>query len=335
MMIVKEFDAADLNLQCLRDWNYVLSNNNDSTIFQTPEWIELTIKWTSSSGKLIIAYMDDSPIGVFYYYSKVFKQFLKKAYTENFESPYGGPIILERADINTIDFMIKHVEKKIQLASISVTLPPLACIQPFLENKFDKLGKQTMILPLDKTEEVLFDQMHKMKRRNIRKAEKNDIEIVHEDSSALDIYHNMLAATYKRLSLKPPMPIEYYQDIFNVFGENKRIVLSMAYKDSEPIASALFLVYKGTTIFWQGASYQEYMKYGANDLIHWDIIKYSLNKNNAHYNLLHFHDDIGLELESLKRFKEGFGATCATYHVMKKESRILNVSKGIFNNATS
>ena len=318
-MILKEIDFSELKDVDYKEWNSILENSKSTTIFQTPEWIELSLRWSKARGKVILAYRDNKPVGCYFYYLKDAKYIFKKSSTGIFESPYGGPIIITEEEDQTIDLMIKKLQRKLLLSSITVIAPPFVDISPFVRNGFKNVDKETMVLKLNETEEVLFDQMHQMKRRNIRKAIKNNIQIIHKDASGLDEYHSMLVSTYKRLNLSPPQPIEYYKDVFRNLESKKRIILSIAYLDEQPIACGFFLVYNGTVIFWQGASYQEYMKFGANDLIHWNIIQFAKSSGLSYYNLLHFHDDKGVELESLKRFKEGFGARSTAYHMLVKK----------------
>lgn len=323
-MVIKEFDFSKLDENHFKDWNMILQNNNSNTVFQTPEWIRLSLKWSVSNGSLILAYNDSKPVGAYFYYKKPHKYFLSKSSTGIFESPYGGPVIIEGENDKVYDLMIQKLERKILISNITVIVPPFANVQPFLRSGFKDVVKETMVLELDKPEEELFAQMHQMKRRNIKKALKNGIQIIHKDVSGLDEYHSMLVSTYERLNLKAPRSISYYKDVFEALGPKKRILLSIAYLDDKPIASGLFLIYNSNAIFWQGASYQEFMKFGANDLIHWDMIQYCKAEELSYYNLLHFHDDQGNELESLKRFKEGFGAKSTPYHLLVKKSKFLN-----------
>lgn len=323
-MVIKEIDFSKLNENHFKDWNMILHKNNSSTIFQTPEWIRLSLKWSDANGRLILAYNDGNPVGAYFYYKKPHKYFLSKSSTGIYESPYGGPVIIEGENDKVCDLMILKLEKNILISNITVIAPPYVNIQPFLRSGFRNVVKETMVLELDKSEDELLGQMHQMKRRNIKKALKNNVKIIHKDASGLEEYHSMLVSTYERLNLKSPKSISYYKDVFKALEPKKRILLSIAYLDDKPIASGLFLISNSNAIFWQGASYQEYMKFGANDLLHWNMIQFCKSEGLSYYNLLHFHDDQGNELESLKRFKEGFGAKSTPYNLLVKKSKYLN-----------
>lgn len=66
------------------------------------------------------------------------------------------------------------------------------------------------------------------------------------------------------------------------------------------------------------------MKYASNDLIHWFIIKKANELDFKKYNMLHFHDSDGNEINSLKNYKMSFGAKLYDYYLMNKRFKIIN-----------
>jgi len=330
MIKISKIEFAKISKNKLKDWNYVLEFSNEATIFHTPEWIFFMIEKTGVKGEILIAYNNNKPVGIFPYYLKKGKFFFNKSTTGTFETPYGGPIHIKGSNKNIIIQLLKNLEKNFNIVKTTVFYPPKRNNDPFKDLNYSFKKKESMVLSLEPTEEELWSQLHKMKKRNVRKAEKNDVRIIDSDLKYISDFHCLLSDTYNRLSLRPPKEIDFYNKLFELFLPLNRIKLLIAEFNGKPIAAAIFLLYKETMIFWQGASYREFMKYGPNDLIHWSIIKFGKQHGFNSYDLLQFHDNKGDELEPLKKFKQGFGAIPQPYYSFTKEFGLNKKLKNLY-----
>lgn len=329
MIEVIKVDFVKITEKQKKDWNIVLENSNAATIFHTPEWIQMIDSYIPAKCELFIAYHNDQPVGVFPYYIKKGKMFSKKATTAAFETPYGGPIIIEDSNEDIIVELLRKQEESLVLVKSKIILPPNSDTKPYQFQKFKSFENSAIVLNLAPSEDELFSQLHKMKKRNIKKAKNNNVEIFDDANKYLQDFHLMLQDTYKRLELLPPKPIEFYQRLLEILIPLNRVRLLVAFYEGKAIASGIYLLYKKNIIFWQGAAYREYMKLGPNDLVHWDIIKYGKANGFEKYNLLHFHDNKGVELESLKKFKQGFGGVPTPYYVFNKDFKLNNKLKNL------
>ena len=329
MIKINKVEFSKISKNDIKAWNFVLENSNNATIFHTPEWIFLMVDKIGVEGEILIAYDNENPIGIFPYYLKKGKLFSKKSTTGSFETPYGGPIKINKSKENTIVELLKKQEESLVIVKSKVIVPPFTNIDSFKLQNFKFVEKGAIVLDLELSEDDLYMQLYKMKKRNIKKAIKNNIKIVSSNSNQLFEFHEMIKDTYKRLELTAPKSIDFYSKLMDSLFSLNRVKLLIAYLDDKPIASAIYLLYKNTIIFWQGAAYREYMKFGVNDLLHWEIIKYGKNNGFNNYNLLHFHDDMGNELEQLKKFKEGFGGVLTPYYSFDKEFNLNSKLKHI------
>lgn len=319
MVKIKKIEYSKISIDEKKAWNYVLDHSDQATIFHTPEWIFLMVEKIGSTGEILIAYENEKPVGIFPYYLKKGKFFLKKSTTGTFETPYGGPILTSGTNENVIIQLLQSLERNINIVKSTIFSPPNSKILPFETQNFKSNKRESMLLNLEPSEDDLLSQLQKMKKRNIKKAEKNEVEIIDADASYIPEFHKMLADTYKRIGLNPPKGIDFYERIFELLKPLNRVKLLMAKLENEPIAATISLLYKDTVIFWQGASYREFMKFGPNDLLHWSIIKHAKQNGFKYYDLLQFHDRKGIELEPLKNFKQGFGANPEPYYSFTKE----------------
>ena len=79
----------------------------------------------------------------------------------------------------------------------------------------------------------------------------------------------------------------------------------LAYKDSTPIAGALFLAWNGTLIYKYSASDPLYWRYRPNNLVLWTAIRWGCEHG---YHLMDF-GKTDLANQGLRDFKSGWGAT--------------------------
>lgn len=307
----REFNA--LSNKELEDWSLLLTHVEQASIFQTSGWVGLIVDFFDAKAEVIFSYEENELVGIFPYYIHKYKRIFSKSSTTMFETPYGGPVTLNRNRTEWIRQILNFQLKGIRLVSSKIIFPPHVLFDSQLYKNCIVKTKSTIELNINKSEEELWTGLNKMKIRNIKKAVKNGLEINEDANNNLEGYYNLLEQTYSRLGLSKPIEFKFYQKLFDDLYALKRVKLVTVLFDSKPIASAIFLLFNNTIIYWQGASSSDYMKYGPNDLIHWHIIKNGKNWGYTKYNMLHFHDAKGNEISSLKNYKMSFGSELKDY----------------------
>lgn len=238
---------------------------------------------------------------------------------------------------NQDNFYITHPDKKLKLLKINycpdprlecvyggilgekqnlnlkglwhITTLPGEDISEYLKKGFYAKERFTSILSLDKSEKELWDNLNVKTRRYTRKGIKNDIKII--KSKNIDEYYGILKETYEKAGLKL-LPKEYYEEILNKLGE-----LFLAEYDNKIIAGAILLKYEDKTYFWNGGSKIDYSHLFPNDLVHWNLIKWSKENGFKEYDLL------GLDVPSIARFKEGLGGERVKFYTLYSKSLYL------------
>jgi lipid II:glycine glycyltransferase (peptidoglycan interpeptide bridge formation enzyme) len=111
-----------------------------------------------------------------------------------------------------------------------------------------------------------------------------------------------LPAWFVRWSNARRDPLDKFRKIAELFGEACRVYV--AWVGQEPVASAVFLMYKDHAFYYRGTSIREKANpVRANDLLQCMMIQAACQAGCRYY---HLGESGGVE--SLMRFKSGFGA---------------------------
>ncbi len=145
------------------------------------------------------------------------------------------------------------------------------------DNNFIKTEKTTSLLTLVSDERDLLKNISSNLRRKINKALKTDIIIKSGGTELLDDFYKVYVQNiYKLKSLCYSK--QFLRDLLLSYNFGN-IKLFVAYKDNTPIASALLASYNRfyENIFF--ATNEEYRSLYVSDLLHWEMISFSLTAN--------------------------------------------------------
>jgi hypothetical protein len=168
-------------------------------------------------------------------------------------------------------------------------------------------------LKLNSDTEQLFSKLHPAKRRNIRKAQSQKVQIIHaQDREAVDAYYRLHCQTRKRHGV-PPQPYRFFHKIFqHVISKGQgKIVLALHQK--QVVAGSIYFHFRQKALYKFGASDMSFQHLRANDLVMWEAIKWYAAKG---YQRFCF-GRTALDNTGLRRFKSDWGA----------EERIINYYK--------
>lgn len=173
-------------------------------------------------------------------------------------------------------------------------------------------GRSSYLNVIDLTlpEEVLWKNVRKGHRSEIKKAEKNGISFHLATPSNLDDYYTMHKDVYAKSSI-PPHEKAYFEKIFSNLLPQGAAIIGMAMLEGKPIAMANFGVHKEKAVYWTGASADIAYKTGANHYLQWSMITHL--KTHARVSLLDMgevflkHDSP--KIQGIANFKMGFGGS--------------------------
>ncbi len=296
-----------------------LRSSNQSTVFHTVEWNTILsdiLLRPQDSLYVIYAERNGELCG---YYPILLKKIInpvKGVFSPQsaYETPYGGPVYGK--DMDVCQGLIRRAEKNILVQSIDIFSPPGSDCSFFGKMGYEMIRWETIIVNLETGEEELWNNMESRGRRAVRKARKNDIEVLDIDqptNEQIAIYHEMIQATMGEAAKSR----EFYGKVIRELVPKGMAKFFLVRYDGHYIAGSIGLCYNDTYYYWNGASNREFMKLGSNNLLHWDMIKWARDNGYIKYDFVKVDRE---RLPGIAKFKLGWGGDIVEcHHLMKRK----------------
>jgi Acetyltransferase (GNAT) domain len=264
-------DLADV------DWAQ-LDSFGDRTVFQTREWLEFLV--ATQGGEPVVARVLDRDEELGWFTGLVVKRFGLRILGSPFQGWTTGPMGFNlREDASYCE----AVE-----ALFGFAFGELRCVHvEMLDRELDFGQLQGMKgvelspfgsfeIDLTASEDDLFAAMSSACRRAIRKSEKVGVRVERAYGEGFaDEYYPQLEDVFGKQSLSPPYSVERVREMIRSVEPSGRLLMLRALSpDDEPIASAIFPVFKGFAYFWGGASWRSKQIMRPNEAIFWHAIRH-------------------------------------------------------------
>jgi lipid II:glycine glycyltransferase (peptidoglycan interpeptide bridge formation enzyme) len=242
-------------------WNDFVGENNGDFL-QSWQWGKLQEKENKKVFRINIISEKNELIGVFHCFQKKIKIIGNYLYIPR------GPVFKKDIimDPNVIINFIKNIADG-PVFCIWESLTPLSFGNVF--NNIDNIQPpQTLILNLEKNEEVLFKDLNYSRRQGINFAKKNGVEVVSGSSNELfDIFWNLLCDTGKRQKFGY-FSKAHYLNIKNNF----KTKIYVSKQNNQYHASAQVIFWYKSAYYLHAGSANINKKLRASDLLLWEII---------------------------------------------------------------
>lgn len=144
----------------------------------------------------------------------------------------------------------------------------------------------THLIKLPDNEEDAWNMLKSTTRNRVRKAEKNSLVVsqVTDDSIAKDFYQQFIEVYGKQGMVTPfgeDRPRSLFKHLYNA-GALLPLVIK---HDDEVIAAGLFPYDENCIYFWGAASWLKDQKLCPNELLHWHVIKFAVERKICAYNM--------------------------------------------------
>jgi len=161
------------------------------------------------------------------------------------------------------------------------------------------------VIDLGENEEEIFYGFKDSVRRNIKKANREGVEVgIFNSLDSLKEFYRLNCLTRKEHGL-PPQPYLFFENIYeHVIGKKQGHVVIASYKGKN-IAGAIFFHFGEKAFYKYGASDLNYQHLRANNLVMWEAIKWFYQKGYKSLCLGRTEP----ENEGLRQFKSGWGTT--------------------------
>jgi FemAB-related protein (PEP-CTERM system-associated) len=133
-----------------------------------------------------------------------------------------------------------------------------------------KTHKVSMTIELNADPEVLWKNFSTKHRTSIRRAAKNELEVLHGKEDLLPAFFRILTEGWKELGT-PLYSHSFFENILSTFHDSIEIFLVL--HKGKPVAGALNGLFRETVEGMWAASPRQYVKLQANYCLYWEMIR--------------------------------------------------------------
>jgi lipid II:glycine glycyltransferase (peptidoglycan interpeptide bridge formation enzyme) len=205
--------------------------------------------------------------------------------------------------------LVKDHVLSLKAKLVSFALPfTINDTQPFYWDNFKVIPNYTYRLPLNRTEEELFENLTSEKRKSIKRAEKDNLSI--EQTTDYKAVKALIEKTFSRKEKKVSQ--DYLNKILFEFANVSNSFAFIAHKDGKP-SGCVFCIHYNKTAFYLFGGYDEGNKHhGAGVSCMWQGI---LHAKKIGMTVFDFEGSMLVEVE--KYFRE-FGGDLVPYYTVHK-----------------
>jgi len=310
-----------------KEWNNLIEKSSNSTVFHTLEWMNVMKRTNKKISPLYIIARDGN--GEICGGLQLFNHAIVNG-IYCLETPYwGNPILIDEDNEDIRRMILKRLGKFGKKPNIArIFLGDFYNTCSYLNQLgFKKENFFTYVLEL----KISFDWMWKNRfdrnaRRNIMKAQKNDIKIEKiTNLSQVEQYYQISKHTHMRLDNEVRYSLDFYKNVYEIMGRKRRIYWHLAKKNDIVMAGALHFLHKDTIFNFLSATYSQYFKYSPNRLLISSAIKWGLDNGYKYYNL----GGNPQKAKGLNKFKESWGAVKKDYAIYTYERNLYKFNKKI------
>ena len=198
----------------------------------------------------------------------------------------GGPIFMDNKEgIEAVSLLLRYYNNIIKNDVLYSRIYPLndtpQIIPCFKENGYEYEYWRNFLIDLTKSKEDLWRSLAHDKRKAVRKAKKNGLQVCEcTDKGEIPIFYDLVKERYTKRKT-PLEDISNFEAVFDILvPKNEAKFFFVKYKE-EYIATRLVLLYKGLIYAWYSGSNSAYLRYHPNDLITWHVLEWG-SENGFH-----------------------------------------------------
>ena len=280
----------------MSNWNELVLQNADYSIFHSKEWCQLLNK-TYGYRPCYIILPGDSKFNLLIPMMEVNSIITGNRIVSLPFSDYCEPFIQEFTFDEILDQLKSlYYEKNYKYIELRGENYPFTSF-PYSRGYVHKID-------LTPGEERIYKNIRSSNKRNIKKASREHIKIkFSKNSRSINDFYNLNILTRKRHGL-PPQPFLFFKNINELLMSKGFCEVAESIYKGKVIASSVFLTFGKKVLYKFGASDYRFQNLRANDLLFWEAIQ--------HYSELGYEEfcfgRTSEESESLRRFKLGWGA---------------------------
>jgi len=321
-------------------WDEIITSSTYSTPFHTWKWLKLMEEYSDINlfGRQYKSTLypveineGSETVGIIplYYYKTPFKRIVASP-PIGVQCIYLGPILcnwdtlLPRQRYSKfLDFQKEldmFIKEELKGNTIQInTSPGMEDSRPFAWSGYVVEPRYTNKLDLRYGEQVLFNNLERSVKKNIRKCEREGIEVTEGTKVDIEKIFNLLKSA-ERISI----PIDFLMDVYDSFHpENLRIFI-VTHED-DVISGNIIIKYKNRVYSWVGSPKVLLDGLKPNELLRWKTIQWALMQGSELFEIM------GASSPALFTFKNKFNSEIELYFRMKWNSPFYRFIEGWYN----
>lgn len=256
-------------------WSDFVLKHPNGNIFQTPEMFEVYQITTNYTPFVYAVISHTEIVGILL--SVVQQEFGGLfGYLTARSVIMGGPLVLNN-DTDIAFALIQEYNKSMEHKAIYSQFRNIFDATS-LKNVFTQLNYTfeehlDIHVDLEKSEEDLWKEINPKRRGKIRKAEREQIEVleVYTEKERHEAYL-ILTEVYHRANL-PLAPEELFNNSYQIFQSKKMLKIYGAYFENKLVGVRFVFFYKNIAYDWYAGSFSNYYSKSPNDILPWRIMQ--------------------------------------------------------------
>jgi hypothetical protein len=280
-------------------WDDRLASHTEATVFQTAAWARVLCDTYGYQPAYFLAKDQDRRVAALMPFMEIQSWFTGKRGVSLPFTDECAPILPDGMEFETavrraIDFAGSRGWKTVEFRGRGHGMGKLPAAAEYLSHALD----------LTESEDALFSRYSPNLQRNIRKAERNGIEVENDGTpSGVREFYRLNCLTRRDHGL-PPQPFPFFENVRKHLLEEDLGTLLLARHRGKAIAGAVFLHFGRKAIYKYGASDRRHLDLRANHLVFQEGIRTLCGRG---IGTLSF-GRTDIIKEGLRRFKLSWGA---------------------------
>lgn len=225
----------------------------------------------------------------------------------------GGPLVVPPGKKDITSKILNKYDSMARRSSLFTEIRNMYDVHDLLDHlgDYSYMGHLDFIINLNQSEDDLWAQIHKPRRKNINKAEKAGVtieEIVSQDQ--IPKFYNLLIETYDNVKV-PLADISLFESSFRHLVPKGMAKFYLARHEGEYIGARAVLLYRDSIYDWYAGAAMDALSICPNEYLVWHILKWGIENNYSSF-------DFGGAGEPEKpygprEFKRRFGGELVNY----------------------
>lgn len=225
----------------------------------------------------------------------------------------GGPLVAPSSKKDVVTELVNKYDALASHSSLYTEIRNMYDVQDALNHidSYSYIDHLDFIINLNQSEDGLWGQIHKSRRKNINRAEKAGVvveEMVSRDK--IPVFYKLLSETYNNVKV-PLADISLFESSFQQLVPKGMAKFFLARHENDYIGARAVLLYKDGIYDWYAGAAIDALPLYPNECLVWHILKWGIENNYSNF-------DFGGAGEPNKpygprEFKRRFGGELVNY----------------------